>query len=65
MTCIDHRTPSFSVSRRIARIFETPFARRQRQLAERIASLRALTDEELARLGLQRDEILAHVFRAR
>ncbi|MCR8550725.1 hypothetical protein M4578_23110 [Salipiger sp. P9] len=53
------------LSRRIARLFETPFARRQRALAARAAELRACSDAELARMGLRRDQILAHVFGAR
>lgn len=53
------------LTRRIARLFETPFARRQRQLAARVTELRALSDDELSRMGLRRDQILAHVFKGR
>ncbi|HBM57590.1 MAG TPA: hypothetical protein DD444_00170 [Citreicella sp.] len=59
------RRPSLPyVSRltRIIRSFETPFARRQRRLAGRVAALRALDDAALAGLGLRRDQIIAHVF---
>ena len=56
------RRPSLPyVSRltRIIRSFETPFARRQRRLAGRVAALRALDDAALAGLGLRRDQIIA------
>ena len=46
----------------IARLFETPFDRRSRFLAARVRLLRAMTDGELAKLGIQRDQILFHVF---
>ena len=46
----------------IARLFETPFDRRGRFLAARVRLLRAMTDGELAKLGIQRDQILFHVF---
>ncbi|MBS0124522.1 hypothetical protein [Thetidibacter halocola] len=49
----------------LARLFETPFDRRQRRLAARVAALRALSDADLAARGLRRDEILFHVFSGR
>ncbi len=53
------------LTRRIARLFDTPFERRQRALAARVAELRAMSDGELAQRGLTRDVILPHVFGAR
>ncbi|APX23780.1 MAG: hypothetical protein CML50_13785 [Rhodobacteraceae bacterium] len=64
MACFDLR-PADPLLLRLARLLETPFARRQRQLAARVADLRALSDDELARLGLRRDQILGHVFGVR
>lgn len=55
--------PCVSRLTRIVRSFETPFARRQRRLAGRVAALRALDDAAMAGLGLRRDQIIAHVFR--
>ncbi|WP_417724775.1 hypothetical protein [Salipiger sp.] len=48
--------------RRLSRLLDTPFAARQRQLSARVAQLRALSDAELARMGLTRDGIIPHVF---
>lgn len=64
MAFIDHMFHE-PLSRRVARLFETPFARRQRALAARVAELRAMSDSELAARGLTRDAILPHVFGAR
>ena len=50
---------------RVARLFETPFDRRSRQLAAEVAALRDLTDAELARRGIARDQILYHVFQTK
>ncbi|WP_371036571.1 MULTISPECIES: hypothetical protein [unclassified Rhodosalinus] len=46
----------------LRRIFDTPFDARTRELAARVARLRALSDAELAEIGLHRDDILRHVF---
>jgi hypothetical protein len=46
-------------------LFETPFDRRAKRLANRVAELRALSDTELAAKGLRRDDILTHVFKTR
>lgn len=43
-------------------LWETPFDRRSRLLAQKVADLRALSDAELAARGLQREHILFHVF---
>lgn len=43
-------------------LWDTPFDRRNRRLAARVAQLRALDDAQLARIGLSRDEIIPHVF---
>ncbi len=48
----------------VSRMIETPFDRRQRSLASRVEMLRAKSDAELAELGLQREDILFHVFGA-
>ncbi|GGB18660.1 hypothetical protein [Allosediminivita pacifica] len=48
----------------VARIVETPFDRRQRQLASQVEALRSKSDAQLAELGLQREDILFHVFGA-
>ncbi|MBU2960201.1 hypothetical protein KO516_05010 [Citreicella sp. C3M06] len=53
------------LSRRISRLLETPFSRRQRRLANRVAELRSLSDDELAARGLAREDILRHVFAGR
>ena len=50
---------------RIARLFETPHDRRVRARAARIEALRALSDVELAARGIQRDNIVMHVFSQR
>lgn len=64
MALIDHMFHE-PMSRRIARLFETPFARRQRALAARVAELRAMSDDELCDRGLTRERILPHVFGGR
>ncbi|RAK15177.1 hypothetical protein [Salipiger aestuarii] len=64
MALIDHMFHE-PLSRRVARLFETPFARRQRALAARVAALRAMSDRELSERGLSRDTILPHVFGGR
>lgn len=51
-----------TLGRMATRLFETPFDARQRRLAARVADLRALSDAELAARGLQRQDILFHVF---
>ncbi|MFZ7089492.1 hypothetical protein [Primorskyibacter sp. 2E233] len=50
---------------RFARLFDTPFDRRQRQLTARMAYLRSLSDAQLSDLGMTRDTILIHVFGGR
>ena len=52
-----------SLVARLARLLDTPFDRRQRRLCARAAQLRALSDRQLAEIGLTRDTILLHVFR--
>ncbi|MDJ0820613.1 MAG: hypothetical protein QNJ09_02240 [Paracoccaceae bacterium] len=59
--------PSFvsdrpTLRKRFARLFDTPFDRRSRRMAARIKTLRALSDAELAKLGIGRDDIVVHVF---
>ena len=49
----------------LSRLFETPFDRRMQSLKDELSKLRALSDAELAELGISRDDILGHVFRAR
>lgn len=51
-----------SLSAILSNIFETPFDTRQRRLAAKVSELRALSDGELAQLGMQRQDILFHVF---
>ncbi len=51
-----------TLRRRLARLFDTPFDRRARRMAARIKVLRALSDAELAALGIRRDDIVVHVF---
>ncbi|MBY6116496.1 hypothetical protein KUW09_15595 [Mameliella alba] len=51
-----------SLRQRIARVFETPFDRRYRQRTARIEALRSLSDAELTRRGIAREDILFHVF---
>lgn len=46
----------------VARVFETPFDRRQKRIAARIKMLRALSDTDLAARGLRRQDIIPHVF---
>ena len=55
-------TPASPRIAALRRIFETPFDTRTRELAARVARLRALSDAELAEMGLHRDDILHHVF---
>lgn len=64
MAYFDHSLHSErnTVVSRLARLFETPFDRRNRRLAARVAELRALSDQDLAALGIARDQILFHVF---
>ncbi|MDA7425924.1 hypothetical protein [Thalassococcus lentus] len=62
--------PAFTPSRpglrsRLTALFETPFDRRSRQIAAEVAELRRRSDEELAQMGIRRDQILMHVFGAR
>ncbi|WGW03332.1 hypothetical protein [Tropicibacter oceani] len=52
-----------SLFARLARLLDTPFDRRHRRLSARVAELRALSDRQLAEIGLTRDTILLHVFR--
>ncbi|KUF11992.1 hypothetical protein [Pseudoponticoccus marisrubri] len=59
--------PSFisdrrTLRQRVARLFDTPFDRRYRRVARRVEELRAMSDAELARLGIAREDILLHVF---
>lgn len=51
-----------TLRQRLARLFETPFDRRYRQRTARVEALRALTDAELSRQGIAREDILFHVF---
>ncbi|WP_305971846.1 MULTISPECIES: hypothetical protein [unclassified Mameliella] len=51
-----------TLRQRLARLFETPFDRRYRQRTARIDALRALSDAELSRRGIAREDILFHVF---
>lgn len=57
--------PPRMLRKRMSRLFETPFDRRSRDLAARVADLRAKSDAELAELGLERRDILHHVFGSR
>ena len=54
-----------ALSASLTGLFETPFDRRAKRLASRVAELRALSDEDLRARGLTRDEILGHVFKGR
>ena len=45
-------------------VFDTPFDRRSRLISARAAELRALSDAELAALGIPRDQIILHVLGA-
>ncbi len=49
----------------VSRLTETPFDARQRRLAARVTELRALSDDQLATMGLTRSDILFHVFGSR
>ncbi|GGF58052.1 hypothetical protein SAMN05216376_104151 [Mameliella alba] len=51
-----------TLRQRIARLFETPFDRRYRKRTARIDELRMLSDAELSRRGIAREDILFHVF---
>ncbi len=55
------KRPSFR--QRLALLFDTPFERRYRARRDSIAALQALSDTELAAMGLERGEIVSHVFR--
>jgi uncharacterized protein YjiS (DUF1127 family) len=55
------KRPSFR--QRLALLFDTPFERRYRARRESIAALQAMSDAELAAIGLERGQIVAHVFR--
>ena len=50
---------------RLSRLLETPFDRRYRLRMREIAMLRATSDEDLAAMGLAREDIAAHVFGTR
>ncbi|SMX50286.1 hypothetical protein [Maliponia aquimaris] len=54
-----------TLRQRIARMCEISFDRRYRQRAARAAQLRALSDADLAILGLAREDILFEVFSGR
>ena len=43
-------------------LLETEFDRRSRRLSQRVAALRGMSDDDLARLGLTRDQIIPYVF---
>lgn len=45
----------------IGRLFDTPFDSRSRRISARAAELRAMSDAELAALGIPRDQIILHV----
>ncbi|CUH76616.1 DUF1127 domain-containing protein [Tropicibacter naphthalenivorans] len=64
MAYVDHTaSPVLSTLREtLSRLLETPFDRRLRARQTRIAQLRAMTDSELANMGLTRDAILPYVF---
>lgn len=47
----------------LRRFLDTPFDARQREIRQRVAEMRALTDAELAERGVRRREILAYVLR--
>ncbi|EPX78866.1 hypothetical protein [Salipiger mucosus] len=57
--------PREPLLQRVGRLLDTPFDARQRRLARRVAELRGMTDAQLARRGLTRDEIIPHVFGTR
>lgn len=50
---------------RMRRMFETPFDRRARSLRSEVEALRAASDEDLAAMGIRREDILFHVFSSR
>ncbi len=54
-------TDRLSLRQRVARLFDTPFDRRARQMSSRIRELRAMSDDELAAQGIARDAIPALV----
>lgn len=51
-----------SVTETLRGLFETPFARRNRMISEQIRELRSLSDDQLSKRGLTRDDIIPHVF---
>ncbi|MDU8911962.1 hypothetical protein [Aestuariicoccus sp. MJ-SS9] len=55
--------PFRQIASALGALADTPFARRQRLIAARIAAFRSLSDEELAQMGLTRDAIVPYVFR--
>lgn len=58
-------TPRFGAGTFLSRVLDTPFDRRSRDIARRIAELRALSDAELAARGLSRGDIVRHVLLTR
>lgn len=66
MTCTDSfpHQPRLRarLSRALSRLLDTPFDRRARTLARRVEALRGLSDAELNRMGLSREDILGYVF---
>ncbi len=68
MTYFDPGLPRFSSTRGHFRpvsallgLIDTPFDARARRIRSRIAALRRLSDEDLARMGLARADIARHV----
>ncbi|MFW2542527.1 hypothetical protein ACN2XU_07785 [Primorskyibacter sp. 2E107] len=56
--------PRPSMLARLARLFDTPFDQRSRDIRARAAALRSLSDKELETRGMTRDTILLHVLGA-
>lgn len=59
------RTDGTGIKGTLSTMFDTPFDRKTRAVSRRIAQLRALDDDQLAGLGLTRDQIIPHVFGTR
>jgi uncharacterized protein YjiS (DUF1127 family) len=65
MAFYEYRSPLAALPRlqaAVMAVWVTPFDRRQKRIARRIEEMRALSDDQLAKLGLRREDILSHVF---
>lgn len=54
--------PKHSFVTVLKNLFETPFDRKNKEIAAKVAELRGLSDAQLSEMGITRSEILVHVF---